>query len=236
LTVEHDAANVVIRVRDSGIGIAPEHLPRVFEMFAQIDTSLERSRDGLGLGLPLVKTLVQMHDGSVEARSDGLGRGSEFTVRLPLASARGEPQAAPTTDAPVRSPRRRILIVDDNHDGAESLAMMLELDGHQTHTAHDGLQALEAVERLRPDVVLLDIGLPKINGFEVCRRIRSEPWGKALTLVALTGWGQEEDRRRSKEAGFDEHLVKPVDVKSLVRVLASLPSASADEQRAKLGS
>ena len=183
----------MIRVRDNGIGIAPEHHPALFDMFAQVDTSLERSRGGLGIGLTLVKTLVEMHGGTVEVQSDGPGRGSEFTVRLPV-----QPQAPRRGGAARRSrPRaagRRVLIVDDSEDGAESLAMLLEFGGHETHKAHDGLAAMEAAERLRPDVVLLDIGLPGLNGYEVCRRIRQAPWGKRMTLVALTGWGQDEDR------------------------------------------
>jgi PAS domain S-box-containing protein len=225
LTVERNEGNVAIRVRDTGIGIAPEHLPRLFEMFAQVDTSLERSRDGLGIGLTLVKTLVEMHGGTVEAHSDGPGRGSEFVVRLPmLAEApKARPRVAAVDDRTPRS-RRRILIVDDNEDGAASLALLLKLVGHETHTVHDGLEAVAAVERLQPEVVLLDLGLPKLNGYEVCRRIREKPWGRDLVLVAVTGWGQQEDRERSREAGFTTHMVKPVDPDRLLKLLDSLPS------------
>ena len=219
LTVEREEPFIVIRVRDNGIGIAPDQLPRLFGMFAQVDTSLERSRDGLGIGLTLVKTLVEMHGGSVEARSEGLGRGSEFVVRLPLVEV-AMPKAPEPAPAVKPAQGRRILIVDDNEDGAESLAMMLTLQGHEVQTAHDGLAALEAAERFRPQVVLLDIGLPKLNGYEVCRRIRALPWGRDLTVVAVTGWGQDEDRQKSKEAGFDTHVVKPIDPSLLVRLLA----------------
>jgi PAS domain S-box-containing protein len=225
LTVEHEDQQAIIRVRDNGIGISAEQLPRLFEMFTQVDTSLERSRDGLGIGLTLVKTLVEMQGGTVEAHSDGLGRGSEFVVRLPVAA--DAPRPSPRTAAPVTraAPGRRILIVDDSEDGAESLAMVLQLGGYETFKAHDGIEALEAAERLRPDAVLLDIGLPRLNGYEACRRIRKEPWGKNLLLVALTGWGQDEDRRRSREAGFDAHMVKPVDYDALMELLAELPAA-----------
>jgi PAS domain S-box-containing protein len=221
LTAEQEGSEVVIRVGDRGIGIAPEQLPRLFEMFTQVDTSLERSRDGLGIGLTLVKTLVELHRGTVEARSEGLGRGSEFVVRLPIPARAPEPRAASRVETRPASPRR-ILIVDDNEDGAASLAMMLKLGGHETQTAHDGLEAVEVAEQFRPDAMLLDIGLPKLNGYEVCRRIRERSWGKSVVLVAVTGWGQEEDRDRSKAAGFDTHVVKPVDREVLRRLLASV--------------
>ena len=226
LNVEEGDGEAVIRVRDNGIGIAAEHLPSLFDMFAQVDTSLERSRDGLGIGLTLVKTLVELHGGSVDARSDGPGQGSEFTVRLPLAAAL--PEAVPPAPVAAATPTavpRRVLIVDDNDDGAESLAMLLELEGHQTWKAHDGLEAITAAGRVRPDVVLLDIGLPRMNGYEACREIRKQPWGKNLFLIALTGWGQDEDRLQSRDAGFDAHMVKPVDHDTLLKFLAALPPA-----------
>jgi CheY-like chemotaxis protein len=224
LSVEADSAQAVIRVRDNGIGIAAENLSRVFEMFTQVDTSLERSRDGLGIGLTLVKALVEMHGGSVQVHSEGLGRGSEFVVHLPVADETHRPVAEAAVKAPGAAAGRRILIVDDSEDGAESLAMLLRFAGHETHKAHDGFEAIKAAERLRPDVVLLDIGLPGLNGFEACRRIRSEPWGKDLVMVALTGWGQEEDRQQSREAGFNAHMVKPVDHDVLLQFLDALPS------------
>jgi PAS domain S-box-containing protein len=224
LTVDRDGEQATIRVRDNGIGIAPEHLTHVFEMFAQVDSSLERSRDGLGIGLTLVKTLVEMHGGTISVHSDGIGRGTEFEVRLPVAAeatpARAEPAAAPV---PAQG-SRRVLIVDDSADAAESLAMLLQFAGHHTKTAHDGLEATVVAESWRPEVVLLDIGLPRMNGYEVCRRIRQEPWGRDVFLVALTGWGQEEDRHRSEEAGFNAHMVKPPDYDELTRLIALLPS------------
>jgi PAS domain S-box-containing protein len=224
LTVDREGDQAVIRVRDTGIGIAADDRSRLFEMFAQVDTSLERSRDGLGIGLTLVRTLVEMHGGTVQVHSEGLGRGSEFTIRLPVAAATARPSPQPAVREPLRSSvGRRILIVDDSEDGAESLAMLLRLEGHETYKAHDGQEAIKAAERLRPDVVLLDIGLPILNGYEVCRRIRREAWGQHLTIVALTGWDQEEDRHRSREAGFDAHMVKPVDHDELLKLLASLP-------------
>jgi CheY-like chemotaxis protein len=232
LTVAQDRDQAVIRVSDNGIGIAAEHLPHLFEMFAQVDTSLERSRGGLGIGLTLVKSLVEMHGGTVEVHSGGPGRGSEFVIRLPVLSGAPVLSSQPAIVEAMPAVGRRILIVDDSEDSAESLAMLLQLDGHETHKAYDGAAAIEAVARLRPEVVLLDIGLPGLNGYEVCSRIREEPWGKELMLVALTGWGQEEDRQRSRDAGFDAHLVKPVDHQVLLKLLASLPSGRTAESRA----
>jgi signal transduction histidine kinase len=220
LTVECEGKQVLLRVQDTGIGIAEEQLARIFEMFAQVDTSLERSRDGLGLGLALVKTLVEMHEGTVEARSAGVGQGSEFVVRLPTVAGPPQPPPRPILAAPAPTTACRILVVDDNRDSAESLATLLKLTGHEAHTAHDGVAAVEAAAALRPDVVLLDIGLPKLNGFDAARRIRQQPWGKGMVLVALTGWGLEEDRQQSREAGFNEHMVKPVNHAALMKLLA----------------
>jgi PAS domain S-box-containing protein len=211
-----------IVVRDNGIGIAEGDQARLFDMFAQADTSLERSRDGLGIGLTLVRALVDMHGGTVGVRSAGPGCGSEFHVRIPLAVDQHLTAASPDRRADHAAVARRVLIVDDSEDGAESLAMLLQFAGHQTFKAHDGLAALRIAERERPDVVLLDIGLPRMSGYEVCVRMRQEPWGKHLVLIALTGWGQEEDRRKSKDAGFDAHLIKPVDDGVLLGLLASL--------------
>jgi len=222
LTVEREGLDAVIRVRDDGIGIPAEQCPRIFEMFTQLDTSLERSVGGLGIGLTLVKTLVEMHDGSVEVESPGVGLGTQFTVRLqiledvlPPPPVRSESQ--PTTGAP-----GRILIVDDNRDAAMSLAMLFSMSGSETHTAHDGHEAVDAATRLRPDVILLDIGLPKLNGFEACRAIRQQPWSKTIVIVALTGLGQGDDRLRSREAGFDGHVIKPADFGELTRLLDTL--------------
>jgi PAS domain S-box-containing protein len=224
LTVEQDRTQAVIRVRDNGIGIAAEQLPRLFEMFMQLDTSQERSREGLGIGLTLVKTLVEMQGGTVEAYSEGPGRGSEFVIRMPTVAEMPRPLPRETTAERLSAVRRRILVVDDNEDAAEWLAAVLRLNGHETHVAHDGLEAVRSAERIRPDAVLLDIGLPRLDGYEACRRIRAQSWGQDLLLVALTGWGQDEDRQKSREAGFDAHLVKPVDDEVLLKLLASLPS------------
>jgi len=229
VAVEREGAQVVIRVKDTGVGIAAEHLAGIFEMFTQVESSLERSRSGLGIGLTLVKTLVEMHGGTVEAHSDGPGRGSEFVVRLPVLVNVPEPLSPPVPQQLDAVPvvRRRVLIVDDNKDAAEWLATLLSLSGHETHVALDGDQAVKAAERLLPDAVLLDIGLPRVDGYEVCRRIRQQSWGRGLMIVALTGWGQEEDRQKSREAGFNTHLVKPVDDEVILNLLASLPTGVA---------
>lgn len=226
LTVEREGPQAVIRVRDRGIGIAADQLPRIFEMFTQVETSLEQARGGLGLGLTLVKNLVELHEGTVEAHSAGVGQGSEFLVRLPiLAEALLPRPPAPSDDTPVPTVPRRILVVDDNQDAVKSLARMLTRRGHVVHTAHDGLEAVEAAAAFHPDVVLLDIGLPGLNGYEAAQRMRAQPREHRLTLVALTGWDQEEDRRRSEAAGFDFHLVKPVRFAALAQILAE-PSTS----------
>jgi PAS domain S-box-containing protein len=224
LTVERQGGEVVLSVRDTGIGIAAEHLPRLFEMFSQVTPALERSQGGLGIGLALVRGLVELHGGTVEARSDGPGRGSEFVVRLPVADVPAAPEArAPAGGGPLPGGRKwRILVVDDNRDSADSLALMLEMMGHETRTAYDGPEAVEAAAAYRPDVVLLDIGLPRMNGYEVARHLRQQPWGKGLALVALTGWGQDEDKRRALDAGFDQHVTKPVGADGLEQVLARI--------------
>lgn len=214
-----DGDEAVVEVRDSGQGIPPEMLATVFEMFTQVDPSAERAQTGLGIGLTLVRRFVEMHGGTVEAHSEGVGRGSEFVVRLPrmaepVVLAAPRPRREPTSDG-----RRRILVVDDNTDSAEALALLLRLKGHETQVAGDGAEALSAAGNFRPDVALLDVGLPVMSGHEVARRIRAEPWGKEMILIALTGWGQEEDRRKSAEVGFDHHLVKPVDVPGLLELL-----------------
>ena len=224
LTVEREGKQAVIRVRDNGIGIAADQLPRIFDMFMQVDTSLERSVSGLGIGLTLAKNLVEMHDGTLEVHSAGAGQGSEFVVRLPIMVETPKPPPEPTVREPTTTTARRILVVDDNRASADSLARLLHLTGNETHTAYDGLKAVEAAAMLRPDVVLLDIGLPKLNGYEAARKIREEPWGKKMVLVALTGWGQDEDRQKSREAGFNGHMVKPIDHAELMKLLASLSS------------
>lgn len=218
LTAECSDGEVVVSVKDNGAGIPPDKLESIFDMFMQVDRSSERSQGGLGIGLTLVKRLTEMHGGSIEARSAGEGQGSEFVVRLPVLE---RPAVVAQSDiAPESSPARRILIVDDNRDSAESLAMLLEITGNKTYMAHDGLEALEMIDAHRPEVVLLDIGLPKLNGHEVCRHLRSQPWGRNIVVIALTGWGQEDDRRKSEEAGFNGHLVKPVDYDKLLDLLS----------------
>jgi PAS domain S-box-containing protein len=221
LTAEGRGAEVVVVVRDSGIGMPADQLDGIFEMFAQVDDESERPRRGLGIGLTLVRRLVQLHDGTVTARSEGRGLGSEFEVRLPVAESHPDLEASEPS-RPVDSTARRILVVDDNHDSAESIATLLQISGHETFVVHDGLSAVEAAEHLRPDVVLLDVGLPKLSGIDACRRMRSHAWGRGMVIVALTGWGQESDRRNTREAGFDAHLVKPVDYGDLLQLLAAL--------------
>ncbi len=222
LHAERSGDAVVVTVADDGIGIPAAMLPTIFGMFAQVERGLERSRGGLGIGLTLVKQLVELHGGSVVARSEGPGKGSEFAVRLPVAAP---PSPSPSGGAPTAAAagagRRRYLVVDDNQDAATTLAMLLRLSGDEVHVAHDGDEALAVAAAHRPDIVLLDLGLPKRSGHDVCRALRAEPWGRELTIVALTGWGQTEDRRRSVEAGFDGHLVKPVDHAVLMQLLAS---------------
>jgi PAS domain S-box-containing protein len=222
LSAVRQGSDVVISVEDNGIGIAPEKTEGIFEMFAQADQSLEKAQGGLGIGLTLVKRLVELHGGSIDVRSEGIGRGSEFIVRLPVVAEvpRSEPECMAATTIPTAS-GQRILVVDDNRDSAISLAMVLQLTGNEAHTAHDGQEAVAAAEEKRPDVILLDIGLPKLNGYDVCRRIRQQPWGSDVVIIALTGWGQDEDKRKSREAGFNGHLVKPVDHAALMKLLAS---------------
>ncbi len=223
LTAERDGGEVVVSVRDNGIGISPEMLPRIFDMFTQVDRSLERTHGGLGIGLTLVKQLVELHHGRVEAFSEQ-GRGTEIRVRLPIMAAEPpSPRPAPSLDALPKTPYR-VLVVDDNRDSAESLGTLLRLVGQETLLAYDGLEALEAVERFRPDLVLLDIGLPKLNGFDVCRRLRAGPSGQDLRIVAMTGWGEDNDRRKSVEAGLDGHMVKPVEFTAILQLLSSLPA------------
>ena len=216
-----EGERVIVRVRDNGVGIPPQMLSSVFDLFMQIDYSLRRSQGGLGIGLSLVRRLVEMHDGTVEAHSQGPGQGSEFVVSLPTARVRAQP-AARTADEPRKPVRgRRILVADDNADSASSLAMLLNVMGHETKAVNDGLAALELADRFKPEVVLLDIGMPGLNGLDAARRLRERPWSKNVLLIALTGLGQEQDRLRSEEAGFDAHLVKPVDGGVLDTLLSS---------------
>ena len=231
-----EGETVVIVVRDTGIGIAAEELPRVFDLFAQVDGGLARAQGGLGIGLTLVRRLVALHGGSVRACSDGIGRGSTFEVRLPLpplpprkdAAAGVAGEAGP--DAPLR-----LLVVDDNRDHADTLALFLRLAGHEVQVAYDGHEGLAAAARFRPDAVLLDVGMPRLDGYAACRRLRAQPGGAAVVLVALTGWGQDEDRRRSREAGFDAHLVKPADPAALLARVGALVRLRAGQAPAQVG-
>jgi CheY-like chemotaxis protein len=210
-----------VAVQDTGTGIPRDKLDSIFEMFTQVESGSDKAQGGLGIGLTLVKRLVHMHGGKVEAHSAGLGTGSRFIVRLPVPAEEANAESSAAAERP-KPQGRRILVVDDNTDSAVSLAMLLRIEGNETFTAHDGVEAVAEAEKHRPDVILLDIGLPKMSGHEVCRHIRRQPWGQNIALVALTGWGQEEDRRKSREAGFDGHLVKPVDFEKLSDLLSSL--------------
>lgn len=219
LTAEERGDEVTVSIRDSGIGMPADKLESVFVMFEQVPGASPQATGGLGIGLTLVKRLVELHGGTICAYSEGEGQGSEFVVRLPvLATAQDEVEAGPS-GATSPLPARRILVVDDNRDSADSLAMLLGLHGHETRAVHDGVTAVETAESFRPHMLFLDVGLPVMDGIEACRRIREQRWGKEMVIVALTGWGQEDDRRKSKEAGFDEHLVKPVDNATLLKVL-----------------
>ena len=224
LTVGLEIETVVIRVRDRGIGIPADKLSSIFDMFVQVDSSMERSQGGLGIGLTLVRQLIQMHGGAVEVQSDGPGQGSEFVVRLPFVVLIKPEQPA---DAVVQVPpettvRRRIMVVDDNLDSADSLSMMLEMLGHEVSAAHDGVEAVETARRFQPEVAFLDVGMPRMNGYEAARLIRQQPECAGVILVALTGWGQEEDKRRSHEAGFDIHMVKPIDYAAVEKLIEEL--------------
>ena len=210
-----------LSIKDDGIGIPAESLGGIFAMFSQVEGAAVHSEGGLGIGLALVSGLTELHGGKVEARSEGLGHGSEFVVRLPVITADAG-VATPTADADVPAPvGRRVLIADDNQDAADSLAMFLEMAGHEVRVVHDGRSALSVAQAFRPDTALLDIGMPQLNGYEVAQALRQEPWGAGIALIALTGWGQEDDRKKAIDAGFDRHLTKPVDPDMLVSLIAS---------------
>lgn len=226
LSAERDGSEAVLRVRDTGIGIAAAMLPRIFDLFVQAERRLERSQGGLGIGLTLVKRLVELHGGRVEAHSPGLGRGSEFVVRLPAAPdpAFSASVIGPGADLQHAAPARRVLVVDDNVDAADSLAMLLKLGGHEVRVAYDGPTALLVAQAFHPQIALLDIGMPTMDGYEVARRLREQPEPRPELIVAMTGWGQDTDRRRSSDAGFDHHLVKPVEPAALEKVLSGMLS------------
>ena len=227
-----ESERVWVRVRDNGIGMTERTRLRCFELFAQAEQSLDRSEGGLGIGLTLVQRLIELHRGTVEARSDGLGRGSEFVVELPLspevpshaaaqASASAEAEAEPEAEAEAEQSRLRIVVVDDNADAAETLAILLEMAKHEVHIAYDGPSGVSLVTRVRPDAVFLDIGLPRLDGYQVARELRRTPGLERIALIALSACGQEEDRRRAREAGFDHHLIKPVNADEFFRVLSA---------------
>jgi PAS domain S-box-containing protein len=235
LAAERQGNDVVVRVCDNGIGIPVEMLPRVFDLFTQVDRSMERTQGGLGIGLTLVRRLVEMHGGSIHAYSEGANTGSEFTIRLPVVCAPPEepsvspPHAGP--EAAVRASSLRVLVVDDNRDSAASLDILLRMVGNDVRTVHDGLDALALASEYRPDVIVLDIGLPGMNGYEVAQAIRQQSWSRNTLLIAVTGWGQESDKQRAIAAGLDHHLVKPVDPAVLLEMLASFAKTASDPVR-----
>ena len=221
VTASREGDSAVIEVSDTGIGIPPELLTRIFDMFTQADLPVERSQGGLGVGLALVERLVKLHGGSVSAHSEGPGKGSKFAIRLPLAvraRAQRQRESGSSRDAAAGN-RCKVLVVDDNEDSADSLGTLLRMLGHEVHTAYDGDGALAAASAFQPEIAILDIGLPKMSGYELATRLREEPWASQLVLVALTGWGQEEHRRRSAEVGFHHHLTKPVELRVLQQIL-----------------
>ena len=229
---EGEPGQVAIRVQDSGAGIPPGMLPRVFDLFTQVDKTLDRSQGGLGIGLAVVQRLIELHGGTVIARSDGEGRGSEFVLTLPLLDPSVVPAAIRAPElpgTPAWALGRRVLVADDNVDAAEALAIRLRRAGSEVEVAHDGACAVEIAERFRPTVALLDIGMPKLDGYGAARRIRAQPWGRDVVLIALTGWGQQEVRDRTQQAGFDAHLVKPADFTALLRLLGQLSSRGSGE-------
>jgi CheY-like chemotaxis protein/two-component sensor histidine kinase len=230
LVAESTDGEVSITVSDSGIGIPADKIDRVFDLFTQVHESSEFGHTGLGIGLTLVKRLVEMHGGSVEVQSGERNRGTTFIVRLPVLSEPPAMVSAPhnSHDVP-RAAKRRILVVDDNVDALESLGRLVALLGNEVRRAHDGLEAFEIAQTFQPDIVLMDLGMPTLNGYGAARRIRQEPWGREMVLVATTGWGQDDDRRRTAEAGFDCHLVKPITMAALQELLDASPQLRADQ-------
>ena len=230
--VRRDGADALVSVRDNGIGLSPKSLSSIFEIFSQVDSSFERSQGGLGIGLHLARRLIEMHGGRIRAESEGLGRGSVFTIWCPVVDGTAAIDDTVSSARSVTTLPRRVLVVDDNVDGAEMLAALLRMHQQETFLAHDGEAAFAAADSIRPDAVLLDIGLPLMNGVDVCRRIREQPWGRDMVLVAVTGWGQDADRNRSRAAGFNHHLVKPVDHNVVLEILDSIPARTASQAQA----
>jgi CheY-like chemotaxis protein len=224
VTADEVGGELVMSVEDSGIGIASEDLTKVFGMFAQVRSAQEHAAGGLGIGLALARGIIDLHGGRIEAASGGPGKGSRFTVHLPGASRASiaEPKSRAALNG--NAAHKRILLADDNRDAAESLAIILRLEGHEVEVAHDGTAALESFAQQRPDVALLDIGMPKVNGYEVAKEIRARPEGRGVLLIAITGWAQDSDRARSRDAGFDHHLTKPVEPETLIELLAPRPT------------
>jgi CheY-like chemotaxis protein len=229
LTATTDETSAIIRIRDSGIGIAAPMLPKVFDMFTQVGRSRGQAEGGLGIGLALAKRLVEMHGGTIHARSEGLGKGSEFTVRLPRRQYVAESENRPVaSSAPAPDQRkRRILIADDNRDVVESFQVMLTMLGHEVETALDGLEAIEKAQQFQPQAIVLDLGMPKLDGLETARRLRRQHWAQDIVLIAVTGWGNENNKRESADAGFHIHLVKPIDPISLLAVLDKIDEPKA---------
>jgi CheY-like chemotaxis protein/two-component sensor histidine kinase len=226
LSMQREADFAVLRVRDTGVGIAPDLLANIFDLFTQANRTLDRAQGGLGIGLTLVKKIVEMHRGTVEAKSAGIGQGSEFTVRLPILVSQPHQKSKLSKIAEPSTQTSRILVVDDNIDGAETIAMTLRLSGYDVQVAYSGQAALSAVEEYQPNIVILDIGLPEMDGYEIARRLRQRPQLANMWLIAMTGYGTDSDRQRSKEAGFDHHLVKPVDPQKLEELLVRLTKQS----------
>jgi CheY-like chemotaxis protein len=224
LSLEQEGQEAVISVKDNGIGIEPNAIDHVFDMFAQIDSAQQaKEGGGLGIGLNIVKRLVHMHHGSIEGRSDGAGKGSEFIVRLPLESSAEAALRQDPVNKDASSAPRRVLVVDDNQDAAFTMSLILKKQGHMVKTAYDGVEAVQSAESFKPDVIFMDIGMPRMNGFDACKAIRSMQWGKSIHIIALSGWGQEEDRNKSEEAGFDQHIVKPIERRTLERLMNEAP-------------
>jgi signal transduction histidine kinase len=221
LRASSEAEQVTISISDSGVGLAPDALSNIFVMFSQVQASRARSEGGLGIGLALAKGLVKLHGGVIEARSDGLGKGSEFTVRLPRRTTLDSRQPEPAPRIGLGTRPRRVLIADDNRDAAESLALLLRLEGHEITVAHNGRDALGMFDTLLPEVAVLDIGMPDLDGYEVARQLRRHSLGRAVMLIAVTGWGQEADKSRALAAGFNHHFTKPIQPEELVLLLRS---------------